>query len=101
MNTLKILPRAQRYLKKIKDKELKNLFLEWIEKIRENPLELGIAKAGDLKGIYVCKFYYSKTNYRIAYSVDIKEDGTLSIIILAGERENFYNDLKNYLKQFS
>ena len=41
MNTLEILPQAQRYLKKIQDKRLNEIFAECIEKIRLNPLEVG------------------------------------------------------------
>ena len=92
MNTLEILPAAQRYLKKIKDKRLSEIFDECIEKIRLNPLEVG-----DLKGFYTYKFRYQKADYRIGYRVRENADGTLSIIIMIGKRENFYSDLKNYI----
>ena len=97
MNTLEILPAAQRYLKKIKDKRLSEIFDECIEKIRLNPLDVGEAKVGDLKGFYTYKFSYQKVGYRIGYRVKENEDGTLSIIIMIGKRENFYNDFKNYI----
>jgi hypothetical protein len=38
-----------------------------------------------------------KINYEIAYTIDILEDGEVVIIIMAGTRENFYNELKKYL----
>jgi len=42
--------------------------------------------------------YYNKTNYEIAYTVkDI--DGETVLIVLAGTRENFYRELKRYLKK--
>ena len=97
MNTLDILPQAQRYLKKIKDKRLGEIFDECLEKIRLNPLEVGEAKVGDLKGCYTYKFSYQKVGYRIGYCVKENEDGTLTIIITIGKRENFYNDFKSYL----
>lgn len=99
MNTLKFLPQAERYLKKIKDKRLSEIFRECIEKIRLNPFEAGDANVGDLKGFYTHKFRYQKTDYRIGYSVKENEDGTLTIIIMIGKRENFYNDFKNYLRE--
>ena len=97
MNTLEILPQAQRYLKKIQDKRLNEIFAECIEKIRLNPLEVGEAKVGDLKGFYTYNFRYQKTDYRIAYSVKENADGTLTIIVTIGKRKNFYRDLKNYI----
>ena len=97
MNTLEILPQAQRYLKKIQDKRLSEIFSECIEKIRLNPLEVGEAKVGDLKDFYTYNFRYQKTAYRIGYCVKQNEDGTLTVIIMIGKRENFYNDFKNYI----
>ena len=97
MNTLEILPQAQRYLKKIKDKRLSEIFAECIEKIRLNPREVGEAKVGDLSGCYTYNFRYQKTDYRIGYSIKENADGTLTIIIMIGKRENFYRDFKNYI----
>jgi mRNA-degrading endonuclease RelE of RelBE toxin-antitoxin system len=42
------------------------------------------------------KLYYHKTNYEIAYR--IYEDEGLIVIILVGTRENFYDELKRYIK---
>ena len=42
------LPQAERYLKKLKDKHLKD---EFKKAIRENP-RIGEAKSGDLRGIF-------------------------------------------------
>lgn len=97
MNTLEILPQAQRYLKKLQDKRLNEIFCECLEKIRLNLLEVGEAKVGDLKGFYTYNFRYQKTAYRIGYRVKQNEDGTLSIIVMIGKRENFYNDFKKYI----
>lgn len=97
MNTLDILPAAKRFLKKIKDKRLSEIFDLCLEKIRQNPLEVGESKVGDLKGLYTYNFRYQKTEYRIAYKVKVAEDGTLTIVIMIGKRENFYSDLKSYI----
>jgi hypothetical protein len=45
------LPQAERYLKKLKDKHLKDEFKKAIFRIRENP-RIGEAKSGDLRGIF-------------------------------------------------
>ncbi len=56
-------------------------------------------KTGDLRGVYVHGFYYNKTEYRIAYLIKVNDDGTLTTIILLGEHENFYDDLKKYVSK--
>ena len=58
---------------------------------------IGSLKSGDLSGIYSYDIYYNKTNYELAYTVKI-EDNEVIIFILAGTRENFYQELKKYLK---
>ena len=97
MNKVILLPPARNFLKKLKDKTLKKLFEDAIEKISENP-QVGQIKTGDLNGIYAYGFNYNKISYRIAYKVEVNEDGTLTIIIMAGVHENFYKKLKEYLK---
>lgn len=97
MNNVILLPPAKNFLKKLKDKNLKELFKDAIEKISENP-EVGQVKTGDLSGIYAYGFNYNKISYRIAYKVEVNDDGTLTIIIMAGVHENFYKKLKEYLK---
>lgn len=97
MNNVILLPPAKNFLKKLKDKNLKELFKKAIEKISENP-EVGQVKTGDLSGIYAYGFNYNKISYRIAYKVEVNDDGTLTIIIMTGVHENFYKKLKEYLK---
>ena len=96
MNKIILLPPAKNFLKKLKDKKLKELFKDAIEKISENP-QVGQVKTGDLSGIYAYGFNYNKISYRIAYKVEVNDDGTLTIIIMAGVHENFYKKLKEYL----
>jgi mRNA interferase RelE/StbE len=55
-------------------------------------------KKGDLAGIYGYDIYYCKANYEIAYTLDELPDGTIIIIIMAGTRENFWNEVKKYIK---
>ncbi len=92
-------PFAEKYFKKLKDKQLKKAFKEAIISIRENP-EIGDAKTGDLKGIYSYNIQHNRTNYELAYRVSQLENGdiVIVIIIMAGTRENFYKELKRYMK---
>ena len=96
MSEVIFLPPAQKYLKKLKDKKLKEQFKEAIDKIRDD-YTVGELKNGDLSGIYCYDVYYNKTNYEVAYKVEII-DNTIIVVIMAGTRENFYNELKRFLK---
>lgn len=87
---------AEKYFKKIKDKNLKNKFKEAIHTIRMNPY-IGERKKGDLAGIYAYDIYYNKTNYEIAYIIEKQSDASVLIIIMAGTRENFWDIVKKYI----
>lgn len=87
---------AEKYLKKVKEKGLKKAFHEALEKISGDPY-IGELKAGDLAGVYCLDVYNSKTNYELAYRI-YEEDVQMVVVILAGIRENFYDELKRYLK---
>lgn len=52
---------------------------------------------GDLHGLFGYDVYYDSVNYEIAYTV--KEKEILVTIIMVGTRENFYNELKRYIKR--
>jgi mRNA interferase RelE/StbE len=91
------LPPAERYLKKIKEAGLKTAFREAIRKIRSDPYA-GTAKKGDLAGIHGYDLSYRGANYEIAYRIVTRDDGVAVVVIMAGTRENFYEQLKNYLK---
>jgi mRNA-degrading endonuclease RelE of RelBE toxin-antitoxin system len=95
MTKLVVLPAAQRYIKKIREKALKELFRKAIDDILDDP-SIGAVKTGDLKGIQSLDIYYNKTNYELAYRV-VKTEETVVVILLAGTRENFYQQLKKYL----
>jgi mRNA-degrading endonuclease RelE of RelBE toxin-antitoxin system len=96
MYKLIFLPPATRYLKKLKEKPLKATFQKAIDEILKDPY-MGEPKTGDLSGIFCYDIYYNKTNYELAYT--IVEDGNSTIVvILAGTRENFYEELKRYMK---
>ncbi len=96
MAEVRFLPPAAKFLKKLKDKKLKALYMEAIDKIREDHT-VGEAKVGDLSGIYGYDIFYNKTNYELAYRVEYVEDKII-VVIMAGTRENFYEQLKRYIK---
>lgn len=96
MTEVKFLPPAAKFLKKLKDKKLKALYQEAIDKICEDHLA-GELKTGDLAGVYGYDIYYNKTNYELAYTVEYVEDKVI-VVIMAGTRENFYDQLKQYMK---
>lgn len=96
MTDVRFLPPAAKYLKKLKDKKLKTLYQEAIDKIREDHT-IGQPKTGDLSGVYGYDIFYNKTNYELAYTVEY-EDDKIIVVIMAGTRENFYDELKRYMK---
>ncbi len=100
MAELRILPPAAKFLKKIKDKRLKALYKAAIDLILENPY-IGEEKQGDLRGLRGYDIYYNRINYELAYTINqvCNEDtgaSELVVIVLAGTRENFYDELKRY-----
>lgn len=97
MTEVRFLPPAAKFIKKLKDKKLKLLYQEAIEKIRTD-YTVGEPKTGDLSGIYGLDIYYNKTNYELAYTVEYQEDEVI-VVIMAGTRENFYDQLKQYMRK--
>ena len=96
MYDVKFLPSASKYLKKLKDKKLKTLYKEAIDEICKD-YTVGQAKLGDLSDVYCYDIYYNKTNYELAYTVEYVDEKVI-VVILAGTRENFYQELKRYMK---
>ena len=95
MTEVRFLPPAAKFIKKLRDKKLKKLYQEAVDKIRED-YTVGEAKTGDLSGIYGYDIYYKKTNYELAYTVEYLENEVI-VVIMAGTRENFYDQLKQYM----
>ena len=95
MFELRYTPAAKKYFKKLKEKGLINAYNSTLDHIEADPYA-GELKIGDLTGIYCWDVYYSGVNYEIAYQI-IEEDKQLVVIILAGTRENCYEELKRYM----
>jgi len=96
MYEIKYSKSAERYFKKIKDKQLLAAFKSTIDKLKSEPY-IGTQKTGDLRGIYGYDVKYAKINYEIAYRI-YEEKEQFIIVLLAGTRENFYEELKRLLK---
>jgi len=64
-----------------------------IKKILENP-KIGEGKKGDLEVVLVYKFKLKTQQYLLAYRI---KKNTLELIMI-GPHENYYRDLKQYLK---
>ncbi len=100
MANLVILPPAVKYLKKLKDKRLKKLYQDAIDEICADP-SVGDPKHGDLEGVLGYDIYYNKINYELAYTIEERviegtDETETVVVIMAGTRENFYDQLKRY-----
>lgn len=83
----------EKKVKKMSKTEKESLDQE-IRKIAENP-SIGEEKKGDLREIFVHKFKLKTTQYLLAYrkiSTDLE-------LVMIGPHENYYRDLKQYLKK--
>ena len=96
MLQVRFLPPAAKFIKKLKDKKLKELYKKAIDEICEDQT-VGEDKTGDLSGIFGYDIYYNKTNYELAYTIE-RVDEEIVVVIMAGTRENFYDQLKRYMK---
>lgn len=79
-------------VKKIPKQE-KEILDKEIRRIAEDPL-IGEEKKGDLRGVFVHKFKLKTTQYLLAY----RKVGKDLELIMIGPHENYYRDLKRYLK---
>ena len=75
-------------------KQEKEILDEEVKGIIENPF-VGEEKKGDLRGVYIHKFKIKIIQYLLSYRMI--NDGLELIMI--GPHENYYRDLKSYLKR--
>lgn len=94
-------PFAQ-YVKKA-HKPLQLAIEDAVELVCDSP-DIGEPKVGDLAGLRVYKFRFNRQEYLLAYRPPV-EDLPLEFLIIdfyqVGSHENFYADLKHYLRQES
>ncbi|MBN1841736.1 MAG: type II toxin-antitoxin system RelE/ParE family toxin [Deltaproteobacteria bacterium] len=91
---MKILQSRQfeRKVKRFIKQEKKSLDKQ-ILRIADNP-GIGSEKKGDLRGVYVHTFKIKHTQYLLSYRF---AEENLELIMI-GPHENYYRDLKSYLK---
>lgn len=82
----------EKKVKKMSKSEKDALDLE-IRRIAEKS-EIGEEKKGDLRGVSVHKFKLKTTPYLLAY----RQVGSDLELVMIGPHENYYRDLKQYLK---
>jgi mRNA interferase RelE/StbE len=75
-------------------KQEKEILDDEIKNIEEDPL-IGEEKKGDLRGVHVYKFKIKSIQYLLSYRM-IKAGLEL---IMFGPHENYYRELKSYLKR--
>lgn len=96
MYEIRFMPPAEKYFRKLKEKPLIRAYREALNKIADNPYA-GDARKGDLAGLYGWDVFYARTNYEIAYRI-YEENEQLVVVVLAGSSENFYEQLKRYIR---
>lgn len=64
-----------------------------IRRIADDPT-VGEEKKGDLKGVFIHKFKLRNTQYLLAY----RWSGRDLELVMIGPHENYYRNLKQYLK---
>ncbi len=85
-------PSFARRIKKFHIDQKKSLDYH-IKKLLENP-NIGEGKKGDFQGVFVYKFKLKAQQYLLAYRI---KKNRLELIMI-GPHENYYRDLKQYLK---
>lgn len=97
-------PPFSKFVKKA-HKPLQLAIADATEDVCENP-NIGEAKTGDLAGIWVYKFRFSRQEYLMAYRpppMEAQRSGIEVELLMIdfyqiGSHENFYDELKRYLK---
>ena len=86
-------PRFRKFVKK-QTRSFQLAIEDEVERIIIDP-QKGEFKKGDLKGFQVHKFYYGKKHFIIAYRLQERE----IMFYMIGSHENFYRELKRYLRE--
>ncbi len=82
----------ERKVKRFRKQE-KKILDKQIQKILDSPT-IGQEKKGDLRGVYVYKFKIQTIQHLLSY----RFVGNDLELIMIGPHENYYRDLKTYLK---
>lgn len=96
MYEIRFSPAAERYFKKLTDGRLKDAYRTALDRLKGDPY-IGEAKRGDLAGVYGYDVRCAGVSYEIAYVI-YEEGQKLMVVVLAGSRQSFYEQLKRYMK---
>lgn len=97
---LKQSPVFKRTIKKIKEIPLQNKLEKALFEIQADPYGAGEKKSGDLSGVFCYDIKHVKVSYEIAYTIESNESVGIVVILLASTRENFYDELRKYIRAF-
>ena len=86
------MPRFKKYVKKL-PRHLQQVILDEVEDVLADP-DIGELKRGDLAGFRVHKFTMNRQLTLMAY----KAENDLLLLYQVDPHENFYSNLKRYLK---
>ena len=86
-------PPFRKFVKK-QSRALQLAIEDEVEAVRNTP-DIGEAKKGDLSGFKVHKFKFQRQGYLMSY----KEESNTIIFYMIGTHENFYRELKQYLRE--
>ncbi len=89
-------PAAERYLKKLRDKPLKDAYRAAFLGIMKAPY-IGTRKRGDLSGVYGFDLNHQGISYEIAYIIR-EGNGHRVVVLLVGTKEDFYQQPKLYMR---
>ena len=86
---------SRSFEKKVKkmSKSEKDVLDQEVKRIAEDP-SVGEEKKSELRGVFVHKFKLKATQYLLAY----RRVGDDLELVMIGPHENYYRDLKQYLK---
>ena len=87
------MPRFEKYVKKL-PRHLQQVILDAVEDVLADT-EIGELKKGDLEGFKIHKFMMGRKLTLMAYKI---ESDSL-VLYQVGPHENFYRNLKKYLKE--
>jgi len=86
-------PPFRRFVKK-QTRPFQLVIEDEVERVIFDP-EIGESKKGDLKGFRVHKFLFKKHQFLVAY----RFQKTDTVFFMIGPHENFYRELKRYLRE--
>src|SRR5699024_2436153 len=83
---------AKKYIKKIRNKQLKKMYEEAFAAVLQGPYTSGDMKRRGVACIFVYRFSHQSTAYRLAYMLE----DNMVVCLTAATHDNFYQELKRH-----